>query len=393
MKRIVILDPGLITVVSHNYSEANALQREARALQLSTRILCHRDAHRAVLAIPAEPFFRLHSYGHLADLRPATDFMAINFSNQTILKDLTLLTETVTSNDFVFFPTVNCNIVLAISQWMKHLAPADAPSFGLCLMFPPDTNTAFQPSAVAADTYRKALAEIPRSLADRIVYTCKIDALSKAYADLLGTQPVTLPIPTWASDAQEPRPPAPNEMRISFLGGARQEKGFGLLPDVISIVRKRYPAARFTVQAVGFSKALIASVVERLAAHRDVVKLIDQSLSDQALRAAMAATSLLLMPYDAEKYRQRGSSLFTEARRMGIPMVLPAGTAIGEEGLRDGIAATFEAFNADSVADAVMRAIDQRERLSEAARQRAGSERVRSQHYLAILLRRLGTLG
>jgi glycosyltransferase involved in cell wall biosynthesis len=390
MMRLVILDPGLTTVLSHNYSEANALVREARNLHLTTKIVCHRDAHKMVQKIPADPFFQQHSYGHMEDLRPAADFMAINFCNQATLKDLELLTATVNSDDFVFFPTVTCNIVLAICQWLNHFAPANTPRFGLCFMFPPDTNTAFRPSAVASDTYRQAFALIPTALADRLVYTCEIDALSQTYEALLGTRPITLSIPTWAFDAEQPS--RTNEMRISFLGGGRAEKGFHLLPEVISIVRKRYPATRFTVQAVGYETEFVNSVTSKLIMHQDVLTLIETPISDEHLRTAMKSSSVLLMPYDREKYKKRGSSLFTEAQRMGIPMVLPAGTEIGEDGLRKGNAVTFVEFNAQSVANAVVQAIDRWEQLSQAASQVALSKQVRCKDYLAVLLHRLGCL-
>jgi glycosyltransferase involved in cell wall biosynthesis len=384
MKRLVILDPGLITVLSHNYSEANALVREARDLRLAATVFCHREAHVAVRQIPATPFFRQHSYGYTADARPAADFMSIDFCNRSTLKDLEALPVTLTCDDFVLFPTVTCNIVLAICQWLGNFEPARAPRFGLCLMFAPDANAAGRSSAVALDTYRRAFAQVPAGLAGRLVHTCEIDAISRMYEPIVGVRPVTLAIPTWAAMPDEPA--MTDGMRISFLGGARAEKGFQLLPEVIAAVRERHARARFTVQAVGHEADLVRSVTGRLAVHRDVVTLIHSPLSDGAFRAAMRRSSLLLLPYDSDRYGRRGASLFTEAKLMGIPMVLPDGTAIGKDGRRKGIATTFEAFTARSVADATMRAIDRISELSRRARQVALSERAGASGYLRALL-------
>jgi glycosyltransferase involved in cell wall biosynthesis len=385
--RLLILDPGLITVLGHNYSEANALLREARDLRLSARIVAHRKAHAAVVDIPAEPFFRQDSYGHMADARPATDFMAISFSNRAILEDLRSLTAAATPRDFIFFPTVTCNIVLAICQWLAGFPPAASPRFGLCLMFAPDRNAVARPSAVALETYRQAFALIPPTMMNRIVFTCETEALSQVYERLLGVPPVTLPVPTWAN---LPVQRVEREgTQISFLGGARAEKGFHLLPDIVASVREGHPHVRFTIQAFGFDADYVRPIIRRLAEQGDVVTLIEKPVSDEELRLAMTRSDLLLLPYDRERYGDRGSSLFTEAKRTATPMVLPEGTEIGREGRDKGIATTFAEFTAGSVAEAAIRAVRQLDRLRLAAVAEARVQRPSGSAYLSTLLARV----
>lgn len=388
MKRLVILDPCLTIVSSHNYSEACALVRESRQLQLPLKIYCHQQASQAVRQLPAQPFFRQSGYSHILEVKPSADFLAAAFCNQATLQDLSRLTAELKADDFVFFPTVTGNIVLAVCQWLATFPPERAPGVGMCLMFPPDANAVGTPSPIVRDYYERAFALLPPAVRDRIVYTCETDALSLVYEPLVGTRPVTLALPTWT--ASPPRTQSRREtMRIAFLGDGRIEKGFALLPEIVSAVRSDRPEVSFTVQAVGNDRALVGRVADQLSTHGDAVTLIRAPLSDEQLFAIMHSSDILLLPYDASKYRLRGSSLFTEAKAIGIPMILPDATAFGEEARRKNLAELFYSFTAEGVAAAAVRAIDRWEHLSHAARREAQNVRRRHSGYLAVMLRSL----
>lgn len=389
MKRLVILDPSLLTLLSHNYSEANALLREATEISLATEIFCHRDAEPTVREIPAKPYFQLHGYGHMVASRPATDFMAVNYSNQAIRKDLSGLTSDLTPDDFIFFPTVTCNMILAISQWLNEFKAGRAPRFGFCLMFPPTNIASGRPSHIAKEIYQKAFDQFPAQLAERIVFTCEVDRLSDTYASMLGVRPLTLPIPTCAA-TRATLSGSTRELRIVYLGAGRAEKGFHLLPDLLPIIHRQHPEIRFMIQGVGYEAEYIKPIVQQLRTLDDYVTLIERPISDEELLAAMQESDLLLLPYDAERYMERGSMLFTEAKRTGIPMILPQGTEFGDEGESKGIAETFDRFSPESIAAATLRAIDQLDELSAASGQVARTEDESHPGYIAVMLRRLG---
>lgn len=387
-KLIWIFDPCLTIVASHNYSEACALVREAQGLGLPLRILSHVQASAAVRQLPAEPLFRQSGYSHILEAKPSADFLAAAFCNQATLKDLQPFTEQVATDDFVLFPTVTGNIVLAICQWLAGFAPGRMPLVGMCLMFSPDCNTVGAPSAVMPDFYRRAFALLTPGIRDRIVFTCETPKLTEVYEPLVGKRPLTLPIPTWSDAARAPARGGP--LTISFLGDARSEKGFALLPEIVALVRQSHPEVRFVVQAVGNDPVLVGDVVARLATHGEVVRVLPGALSSEDLFAAIQASDFLLLPYDGSKYRDRGSSFFTEGKALGVPLVLPSGTCIGDEAQRKGVGELFDEFTAASAAAAVVRAIDSRERLTTAARREADAVQANHQGYLAVLLRSLG---
>jgi len=166
-------------------------------------------------------------------------------------------------------------------------------------MFPPDVTAARRTSSVALDTYRKSFALIPRSLADHIVYTCETDRLAQAYERLLGTLPITLPLPSGVAAAL-PRQADPTEMRISFLGCGRAEKGFHLLPEVISQVHRQRPNVQFVVQVVAPDKHNWDRVIHQLSQLEsrlgEVVHLDHKPIIDDDWSAAICRSSLLLLP-------------------------------------------------------------------------------------------------
>lgn len=389
-KRIWIFDPCLTIVASHNYSEACALVREAQTLKRPLRIFCHARASAAVRQLPAEPLFRQSGYSHILAAKPSADFLAAAFCNQATLQDLQPFTSQVAADDFVLFPTVTGNIVLAICQWLAEFAPDRMPGVGLCLMFSPDCNTVGAPSAVMPDYYRRAFALLTPAMRCRMTFTCETPVLTEIYEPLVGKRPLTLPLPTWSGTA--PAADRPRRLTISFLGDARSEKGFALLPDIAALVLQSRPDVRFVVQAVGNDPQLVNEVAARLATHGDAVQVRLGALSGEELFAAIQASNLLLLPYDGSKYRDRGSSFFTEAKALGVPLVLPSGTCIGDEAQRKGLGELFDEFTAASAAAATVRAIDALEPLTAAARREASVMQANHRSYLAVLLRSLGWL-
>ncbi|MDF1825632.1 MAG: glycosyltransferase [Verrucomicrobiales bacterium] len=361
--KCLVLDPSLITVLSHNYSEARALRREADRLGLITEFYCHLEAHDPILQIPATPYFHQHGFGQLKELRPAADFMAINFSNAAMRKDLMSLSKHVTADDFVVFPTVTCNLILGICEWVAQLTEAadgieGIPRMAMCLMFPPHLSMSRQRSEVADETYRQAFARLPDHWGSRIHFTCEVDATGDLFEPLLGARPLTLAVPTWTTAEAAPHRVA-DTLRIGILGSSRPEKGFHLLPEIIRRVRAQQPGVMFTVQAIGYDPEYSDPVrreLETLKTEGDVF--LGRPLTDDEFSQTLRSCRLLLLPYDRDCYEARGSSLSHEAKLCGIPTVIPEGVGFGKESQAAGCAEKFDRFEVEAISAATIRALD-----------------------------------
>ncbi len=151
------------------------------------------------------------------------------------------------------------------------------------------------------------------------------EELAQLYRDLLGDQVVVVPIPVVTPPVRKAA--AEGLPHLVFAGGARAEKGYMLLPPLIGRLRGR---ARFTVHSgaiTGDSDPLVQ------AAHRALlvqagpdVTVLERSLSPDEYLALIGQADLLLLPYDATAYGPRSSGILAEARAMGVPATVPAGT-------------------------------------------------------------------
>jgi len=120
---------------------------------------------------------------------------------------------------------------------------------------------------------------------------------------------------------------------IGFFGDGRAEKGFYRLPDLVEGLqacadRGRLPAPAWLVHC---PRPLDADrryheSLQRLRRLPGQVTLVDHPLPVDDYYAAVLACDLILLPYEQERYRTRGSMLVLEAFACGKPVVATAGT-------------------------------------------------------------------
>jgi glycosyltransferase involved in cell wall biosynthesis len=134
----------------------------------------------------------------------------------------------------------------------------------------------------------------------------------------------TAPLPVVAPpvrDAPPGRPP-----HLLFVGGARVEKGYGLLPKLVQTLAGE---ARFTIHS-GPDDTGSDPLVQR--AHRQLralggtgLMLLERPLAPAEYLNQLHAADLVLLPYDARAYGPRSSGILAEARAAGVPAVVPVG--------------------------------------------------------------------
>lgn len=241
---------------------------------------------------------------------------------------------------------------------------------------------------VASDPWggiQAALAKLMgnEKLAGRLHLYSDTRQLASQYNALIGEERVrVLPIP----HCLEELAPRPHEegapLRLTYLGNARSEKGFDLLPDLVKALKPDFlSTGRVQILAqsnipVSLEEAAVARAAAELARYpRTQVQLIDRELSLPEFQELIFSADIVLLPYRGDLYRRRSSGILVQALAAGKPVVVPEDSWLSEEAPQ-GSAVTFGVKR--SFSEAVRSAIETYPQLAEAAR--AATDRVRQEH-------------
>jgi hypothetical protein len=74
----------------------------------------------------------------------------------------------------------------------------------------------------------------------------------------------------------------------------------------------------------------------------------------------LAEADLLLLPYDPDVYRRRGSGVFADAHHVGIPVVAPKDCAFARPAFDDGWGVAMTEYDGKSLGIAVLEALERR---------------------------------
>ncbi|WP_448216420.1 hypothetical protein [Endozoicomonas sp. 2B-B] len=163
------------------------------------------------------------------------------------------------------------------------------------------------------------------------------DLLSEQY-NLLGlVKFCTLPIPQ-DTLLNKHKKTSESTLNISYIGDARDEKGFHLLPDIVGkTIEAGYSSdeIKFTIQSNfnikgGESKTRKARY-QLIENYSDMVKIIDGPFNSEKYIDLINDSDIILIPYNHEHYYARSSGVFAEALAAGVPFIIPSKTWMAYE--------------------------------------------------------------
>ncbi|MGH9909895.1 MAG: hypothetical protein ACRD32_04580, partial [Nitrososphaerales archaeon] len=166
------------------------------------------------------------------------------------------------------------------------------------------------------------------------------DELTTQYNRLAAAKFRTLPIP-------HTRPPHATEsnngpLLITYIGNARTEKGYHHLPHIVDDLWSEYVKTgkvRFAFQSDlnisgGEPKVVVAlSQLEHFP--KDKVQLIYNPLSPEEYEKLLLSSNIVLLPYEPDHYYARSSGILAESLAVGIPVIVPAGTWMAGQFIRE----------------------------------------------------------
>jgi len=352
--RLVVADPGLVGMAGHHlgYSQAvaeAAIERDLPALILANSscavpipgcaVPCLSTFHTPDLPGGGSGRFRRIAY-YGASLLPSTAarrVAQILRSGRRIVRRRSGFSDTLGrelaealaaagggARDLVLLHTVSATQLYSLPFGL----PGDA--IGILAVVLRRTPDEMELADGAPVPIAQVLDRLASHFGERLRLCTDTEPLSGMYRTL-ARQPVrTVPIPVVVPPIASPAP-ASGLPHVVFAGGARVEKGYDLLPPLVTALRGR---ARFTIHSGPVDRAADPLVQQ---AHRKLLALVDEDvvlltteLEPPHYLALLASADLLLLPYDAQVYGPRSSGILAEARALGIPAVVPAGTWMAE---------------------------------------------------------------
>lgn len=167
-----------------------------------------------------------------------------------------------------------------------------------------------------------------------------------------------------------------SSVTIAFVGEAREEKGFQLLPDVVETVLSQIDGidVRFRIQCganVWNQTPPIQTAVTRLEAMAKAdkrIELLAGALPEDQYLDLIRGADIVFLPYNPPQYRIRGSGVATQAAAFGTQMVVSHALDVVD---------TFKGFGATQSRSWSMRSLAQAliERIREVAPQSAAQRR------------------
>ena len=195
---------------------------------------------------------------------------------------------------------------------------------------------------------------------NKIHFFTDSNELAKEYQAYTSSPFTVLPIPhtigetNLNSDKKTP-------LIIGYMGDARMNKGFHLLPEAFEIVKqsKRNQNIEFHIQGnVRNSNEWQAAQAAKILGSMPNVKIYPNALNEIEYRQLMNLIDIFVLPYTLDYYHSQTSGVFSEARTLGKVTVASRGTWMAHEIEKKKGGVLNNPEDSKSIGDSLIKAID-----------------------------------
>ncbi|MBF0097768.1 MAG: radical SAM protein [Magnetococcales bacterium] len=302
----------------------------------------------------------------------------------------------VEAGDRLIIHTLYDSFLIGLYHWLCSLPQLPAQ---VCIMlrFPPNMMLTVRNIPYWVEPLFALGLQLLDTLRPRVQFFVDSVTLRDYYHELAGVEaqllPISIDFTPLASLAVESveESSVSSSMTVLFLGEARGEKGFTLLPEAIRLVQEQCSDIVFDVHITNINPQ-DQPVLDRLREMGQGVRLTENvRLYGEAYFQKIAAADVVLIPYSPLSYTYRTSHIMVEALGCGRPVVATGESSWMEQFLRPlqpFPAVLMRDFSAQSLAEAVLALYRERERYQKSARDVA--PRIRAEHnlprFMAMLL-------
>ena len=260
----------------------------------------------------------------------------------------------------IFFPTFSFNDIIGITRFAEKLNSSSNTKIAMVQHFTsrPNLEKDFFPHRLYSHSLRY-LSQSPAK--NKIHLFTDSKNLSAEYKSYIDKPFKVLPIPhTLPSYLKHQNETTKNKLIVGYLGDARTNKGFHLIPEAIKHVTSalgndaidweiqaniRNHQEWQTVQGVNLLKTMPA------------IKLHHTPMNTDAYHKLMAEIDIFMLPYTLENYHSQSSGVFAETRGLGKVSVVSRGTWMAEEITNHGGGTLCMPEDSKSLADAIIESI------------------------------------
>lgn len=364
------LDSGLSTEVGHHANSCRLIVNELKKRGIKVEVYGHMGVEASLRdELDATPYFRWHTYQETVNETAWGRLDAFRLGWRHTLEDLRGISGFIKRGDIVYFNSVRPAQLMALAQWMAtvdvRLMPTIVAEFGSdCGLqkASPTTQDWILPDLrhdLRPLLYRMA-GDALREIVPRHLHLLVFDEwVAQSYSALLGLEVNHSSAPRQATTNCRDRRNLP-VVTIGILGEQRPAKGYELVPEVVQRVLDARPLrAKFLVHnAMPDGMQKVQERMREMTFDDPRIELDDQPGTPAHWNALLEKSDLILCPYFPPVYQTSYSAIAVEAIANAIPAVVPAGTTLSNTLERFACASTFAEFEAASVADAVIDAID-----------------------------------
>lgn len=259
-----------------------------------------------------------------------------------------LLDYELTSQDIILVHTASAKTLCSVASALRWVPLNSCPVFHIRVLYDDDIN----PEGSGITLHDAFLRLKSTQLLNKRVFvhaetgTMQSRLQEIGFSDVLLIPPVVLALEPKRSKSVKRDEP----VTLLYLGEARAEKGFHLLPDLVRnlLGSPSGPDWKLVVQVSTFQAVIppeIRSAIGELVHFDDDrIKLIEGDLSTERMAELRRDADIILMPYARSAYRRRGSGIFVAALTEGKGLVVRSGTSMSFA-LAEGAGITF---NSDS---------------------------------------------
>jgi glycosyltransferase involved in cell wall biosynthesis len=339
--RFIYADPGLRNDVGHHANFCRIIREELIRRGIGVVVLAHVDISDGLLSeTKAERLFRAYTYGQ-SDGDPIAGWLNAFMSGaQATVADLNRLGG-FDAEDIFYLASAQPTQFMALITWIKSMPAARRPR--TIVEFGTDPGVDFVASGGNLEIRLRDYRIDPRPMFYRHAaglldadmqrfHMINFDSTPSAvYAQILGKPVATLPPPTVAP-AEVASRVGRRPVTVALLGHQRPEKGYHLVPEVARLLLASEPDIRLLVHnGAPDEMPREQARLRELAAVEPRLVLNEQSPGLADWNDLLAASDLLLCPYEPARYVASPSGILMEALANAIPIVVPGGTVLSRQ--------------------------------------------------------------
>ena len=351
--KALIVDPAVHSLGGHHFNAVQRLQGELAALGVAAPCLGSAYADRRVVdELACTPVFTKSVYGR-SYATPAEFADNVEETGRQLAQAM----RRQGAPDLIVLPCCDQVLAMALARQLRR-GPA-RPDVLLWLLYGPHhLKSPDDPGASAFHIEARAAFGELAAAAGSVEAYCETPAMADFYSGLLPFVPGVMPGPGLAARRRTARTGGPPV--VACIGFANRAKGYRLLPEGIGAVLDRHRDVRFMIHGIvkGSDAESDQPLFDRLAALGARVAVNQEVLASGEYLARLAEADLLLLPYDPDVYGRRGSGVFTDARRVGVPVVAPKDCAFARPAFDEGWGVAMEDYDGRSLGLATLAALD-----------------------------------